>query len=235
MYSRASKGSFCTASGGESTATEAVKKIYDDIIDSVNVRRTMAPNAWLWSLIENCKTREDIKLLFDALQNLRRFRLSNLRIHDNFNCNLCREVTKACARLGAVDFGKKALWNHNMYGLTPSVASANHLLLYAKHHNDVKLMAEVMKLLERNHIPLQPSTADLVSSICYNSDNWELISKYSRKFLKAGVKLRRHAFDLWMDFAAKRGLYISYFSFFQIIAYALQPLAINFCGHCDCW
>lgn len=205
MYSRTSKGSFCTASGGESTATEAVKKIYDDIIDSVNVRRTMAPNAWLWSLIENCKTREDIKLLFDALQNLRRFRLSNLRIHDNFNCNLCREVTKACARLGTVDFGKKALWNHNMYGLTPSVASANHLLLYAKHHNDVKLMVEVMKLLERNHIPLQPSTADLVSSICYNSDNWELISKYSRKFLKAGVKLRRHAFDLWMDFAAKRG------------------------------
>ena len=53
--------------------TEAVKKIYDDIIDSVNVRRTMAPNAWLWSLIENCKTREDIKLLFDALQNLRIF------------------------------------------------------------------------------------------------------------------------------------------------------------------
>jgi hypothetical protein len=37
------------------------------------------------------------------------------------------------------------------------------LQLYAKHHNDVKLMVEVMKLLERNHIPLQPSTADLVS------------------------------------------------------------------------
>ncbi|KAJ6725427.1 ADENYLYL CYCLASE [Salix purpurea] len=205
MYSRTSKGSFCSASGGESTATEAVKKIYDDIIDSVNVRRTMAPNAWLWSLIENCKTREDIKLLFDALQNLRIFRLSNLRIHDNFNCNLCREVTKACARVGAVDFGKKALWKHNMYGLTPSIASANHLLSYAKHHNDVELMVDVMKLLEKNHIPLQPSTADLVSSICYYSDNWELISKYSKKFLKAGVKLRRFAFDLWMDFAAKRG------------------------------
>uniref|UniRef100_A0A6N2MLL7 Pentacotripeptide-repeat region of PRORP domain-containing protein n=1 Tax=Salix viminalis TaxID=40686 RepID=A0A6N2MLL7_SALVM len=204
MYSRTSKGSFCSASGGESTATEAVKKIYDDIIDSVNVRRTMAPNAWLWSLIENCKTREDIKLLFDALQNLRIFRLSNLRIHDNFNCNLCREVTKACARVGAVDFGKKALWKHNMYGLTPSIASANHLLSYAKHHNDVELMVDVMKLLEKNHIPLQPSTADLVSSICYYSDNWELMSKYSKKFLKAGVKLRRFAFDLWMDFAAKR-------------------------------
>ncbi|CAK7333071.1 unnamed protein product [Dovyalis caffra] len=191
--------------------SEAVKELYNKITESVNVRRTMAPNAWLWSLIENCKIHEDIKLLFDTLQNLRRFRLSNLRIHDNFNCNLCREVTKACARVGAIDFGsrndagKKALWNHNVYGLTPSVASANHLLSYAKDHNDVKLMVEVMKLLKRNHIPLQPSTADLVFSICYNSDNWMLISKYSRRFLKAGVKLRRLAFDMWMDLAAKRG------------------------------
>lgn len=33
-------------------------------------------------------------------------RLSNLRISSNFNCNLCREVTKACVRVGAIDFGK---------------------------------------------------------------------------------------------------------------------------------
>ena len=32
-------------------------------------------------------------------------RLSNLRIHDNFNCNLCREVAKACVHAGALDFG----------------------------------------------------------------------------------------------------------------------------------
>lgn len=32
-------------------------------------------------------------------------RLSNLRISSNFNCNLCREVTKACVRVGAIDFG----------------------------------------------------------------------------------------------------------------------------------
>lgn len=32
-------------------------------------------------------------------------RLSNLRIHDDFNCNLCREVAKACVHAGALDFG----------------------------------------------------------------------------------------------------------------------------------
>lgn len=33
-------------------------------------------------------------------------RLSNLRIHANFNDNLCRAVSKTCARVGALDFGE---------------------------------------------------------------------------------------------------------------------------------
>ncbi|KAI4345465.1 hypothetical protein L6164_012589 [Bauhinia variegata] len=189
----------------EGNPTEAVKELYDKILDSVNVKRTMAPNAWLWSMIENCKSRDDIRLLFDILQNLRRFRLSNLRIHENFNSNLCREVAKACVRVGALDFGKKTLWKHNTYGLTPSVASAHQLLLYAKSHNDTKLLVEVMKLLKTNDLPLQPGTADIVFSICYNTDNWELINKYGKRFVKAGVKLRQISFDIWMEFASKRG------------------------------
>ncbi|KAK3039011.1 hypothetical protein RJ639_027496, partial [Escallonia herrerae] len=175
------------------------------MLKSVVEQRTAPPNAWLWLLIEKCANRDDIKLLFDILQSLRRFRLSNLRIHENFNCNLCREISKACARVGAIDFGKKALWKHNVYGLTPSVGSAHPLLLYAKQKNDSKLMVEIMKLLKTNGLPLQPGTADIVFSICYNTDNWDLISKYSRKFLKAGAKLRQASFDAWMTFAANRG------------------------------
>lgn len=118
---------------------EAVKELYDKMLQSVNVKRSMPPNAWLWSMISNCKHHHDIRLLFDILQNLRRFvsfyssplsadlfilfvmmmiffiifveqRLSNLRIHDNFNCNLCREVTKVCVHAGALDFGMHTLF-----------------------------------------------------------------------------------------------------------------------------
>ncbi|XP_020227028.1 uncharacterized protein LOC109808435 [Cajanus cajan] len=185
--------------------TEDVKELYDKMIDSVKVKRSMPPNAWLWSMIANCKHHHDISLLFDILQNLRRFRLSNLRIHDNFNCNLCREVAKACVHAGALDFGKKALWKHNVFGLTPNIASAHHLLLYAKDHNDTKLLVDVMKLIRRNDLPLQPGTADIVFSICYNTDDWELINKYAKRFVKAGVKLRQTSFETWMNFAAKRG------------------------------
>lgn len=53
--------------------TETVKELYDKMLESVKVKRSMSPNAWLWSLIENCKNGDDIKLLFDILENLRRF------------------------------------------------------------------------------------------------------------------------------------------------------------------
>lgn len=52
---------------------EAVKELYDKMLKSVVDQRTAPPNAWLWSLIEKCANREDISLLFDILQNLRRF------------------------------------------------------------------------------------------------------------------------------------------------------------------
>ncbi|XP_047330779.1 uncharacterized protein LOC124934311 isoform X2 [Impatiens glandulifera] len=186
-------------------STDSVKEIYDKIFKSVVEKRTMSPNAWLWSLMETCANRDDIKLLFDMLQRLRVFRLSNLRIHENFNESLCREVTKACVRVGAIDYGKKTLSKHNLFGISPSIPSAHHLLMYAKQKDDVKLMEDVMKLIKRNDLPLQPGTADIVFSICSNTDSWELISKYAKRFIKGGVKLRRTSFDTWMDFAAKRG------------------------------
>ncbi|XVE65667.1 hypothetical protein DITRI_Ditri08aG0018400 [Diplodiscus trichospermus] len=57
---------------------------------------------------------------------------------------------------------KKALWQHNVYGLTPSIASAHHLLFYAKVHNDAKLIVEVMQLLKKNDLPLQAGNADII-------------------------------------------------------------------------
>ncbi|CAN6999864.1 unnamed protein product [Brassica rapa subsp. trilocularis] len=199
------RSSFSSEAKHVEDPTEAVKELHGKILDSVNVKRSMPPNALLWSLIENCRKEDDISFLFDALQNLRRFRLSNLRIHDNFNCNLCRQVAKTCVRVGAINHGKRALWKHNVHGLTPSVASAHHLLSYALEHKNANLMDEVMKLLKANDLPLQPGTADLVFRICHETDSWDLLTKYSKKFCKAGVKLRKTTFDVWMEFAAKRG------------------------------
>lgn len=192
-------------SGNDSAGAETVKGIYEKMLNSVVEKRTAPPNSWLWSLVAKCSTTEDIKLLFDILLKLRTFRLSNLRIPDGFNSALCRDVTKACVRAGAINFGKKALWKHNLFGLTPDIGSAHHLLLHAKQHNDVKLMVEVMQLVKKNDLPLQPGTADIVFSICCNANRWDLISKYGKRFVKSGVSLRQTSFDLWMEFTAKKG------------------------------
>ncbi|KAH0654444.1 hypothetical protein KY290_031420 [Solanum tuberosum] len=200
------RASFSTEAGTvESSVTESVKELYDKILKSVVDQRSAPPNAWLWSLIQSCANREDANLLFDILQRLRIFRLSNLRIHENFNCALCQEITKACVRVGAVDLGKKVLWKHSVYGLTPNIGSAHHLLLFAKQHNDVKLLVEIMNLVKKNDLILQPGTADIVFSICSQTDNWDLICKYGKRFVKAGMKLRKTSFDTWMEFASKIG------------------------------
>lgn len=36
------------------------------------------------------------------------------------------------------------------------------LQMYAKQHNDVNLMVDIMRLVQKNDLPLQPGTADLV-------------------------------------------------------------------------
>ncbi|KAL0367685.1 UNVERIFIED_CONTAM: hypothetical protein Sradi_3658600, partial [Sesamum radiatum] len=183
---------------------ETVKTVYDKMLNFIVEKRTAPPNAWLWSIIAKCSTHEDIKLLFDILQKHRAFKLSNLRIPDDFNSALCREVTKACVRAGAIDFGMKTLWKHNLFGLTPDIGSAHHLLSYAKQHNDVKLMVKVLKLMKKNDLPLQPGTADIVFSICYSTDRWDLMTKQAKRFVKSGVSLRQTSFDLWMEFAARK-------------------------------
>uniref|UniRef100_A0A7N1A3X3 Uncharacterized protein n=1 Tax=Kalanchoe fedtschenkoi TaxID=63787 RepID=A0A7N1A3X3_KALFE len=192
------------ASGLEASPTDAAKGVYDKMSESIKAR-TCPPNALMWSLIENCKKKEDIKLLFTILPELRIFRLSNLHIPSNFNNNLCLEITKACIRVGAIDYAKKGLIKHNIYGLSPSIPSAHQILLHAKEQNDTKLMVDIMKLIKRNDLPLQPGTADIVFSICHIADDWNLLSKYMKRFLRAGVKFRQTTFDSWMEFAAKRG------------------------------
>lgn len=56
----------------------------------------------------------------------------------------------------------------------------------------------------------------IICSICYNTDDWVLISKYAERFVKAGVKLRQTSLETWMQFAAKRGMHVLNFIFYFI-------------------
>ncbi|KAF3773553.1 hypothetical protein EJ110_NYTH55088 [Nymphaea thermarum] len=199
------KASFSTeAKTDTATPSEAAQELYNKMLKSVEAR-TMPPNACLRAMFASCVNREDVKLLFGILQKLRIFRLSNLRIHDNFNSQYCMQIAEACARAGAVDLGLKVLWKHNVYGITPTIGSAHYLLLHAKEHNDAKAMVKILQVMKRNSLQFQPTTADIVFSICYNVGDWDLICKFAKKFIKSGIKLHRTAYDIWMEFAAKMG------------------------------
>ncbi|KAJ3699942.1 hypothetical protein LUZ61_003647 [Rhynchospora tenuis] len=205
IYSPVSTANYSSEANTESTtSSESVQELYEKMLKSVEAR-TMPPNALLWSMIRSCSNREDIKLLFQILQKLRIFRLSNLRIHDNFNCHLCMRVVEACVRAGAIDYGLIALRKHNVYGLSPIIGSAHYLLMYAKERYDVKLMKKIVHAMEHNSLPPQPGTVDIIFSICYNTNAWETLFMYARRFVKAGVKLRRSSYDIWMEVAARIG------------------------------
>jgi hypothetical protein len=58
-------------------------------------------------------------------------------------------------------------------------------------------------------------------------DSWKLMSKYSKKFVKAGVKLRQTTFNVWMEFAAKIGLQISCTTFVFMIYICIYCLNVD--------
>lgn len=52
------------------------------------------------------------------------------------------------------------------------------------------------------------------------------MSKYSKRFIEAGVKLRKSAFDVWMEFAAKIGL-----CKFSVLLYCVHQIMFFFYSH----
>lgn len=81
----------------------------------------------------------------------------------------------------------------------------------------------------RLHCPFsyQLNGFTLLCSICYNADRWDLLSKYADRFVKAGVKLHRTAFDIGMEFAAKVGKQFD--CFMDSGKYDSQPKALACC------
>lgn len=43
-------------------------------------------------------------------------------------------------------------------------------------------------------------------SICLGAGKFDLMTKYGKRFVTSGVKLRQTSFDMWMEFAAKKGM-----------------------------
>lgn len=188
----------------QDSPTEAVKELYQKIVKSLE-SKTFPPNTWRDALLGKCKNAEDVKLAFEILEKLRIFKMACLWQPGNWPQQITSAVASASVRGNAPDIGLRTLWRHNYYGLTPSIAAAHSLLLYAKEKKNITLMRKILQTMEKNLLKPQPKTADIVLSICYDNQQWKLISIYAKQFLKDGLKLHRDAYDIWISTAAKLG------------------------------
>lgn len=184
--------------------TEAVQELYLKIIDSVKAG-AMPPKTWRDSLLKNCKNKEDLELAFEVLEKLRKFKTSKLWQSSNWSQQITLAVVSACIRANSPHLGLRTLQRHNVYGLTPCLGAAHSLLLYTKEQKNVSFVKEVLETMEKNFIKPEPTTADIIVSICNDTEHWSLMSNISKKFIKNGVKLHPRAYDIWISSEAKLG------------------------------
>lgn len=184
--------------------TEAVQELYLKIVDSVKAE-AMPPKVWRDSLLKNCENKEDVELAFEVLEKLRKFKTSKLWQCSNWTQQITLAVVSACIRANSPHLGLRTLQRHNIYGLTPCVGAAHSLLLYAKEQKNLSFVKEVLQTMEKNFMKPEPTTADIIFSICNDTEHWLLMSNIAKKFIKAGVKLHPRAYDIWISSAAKLG------------------------------
>lgn len=184
--------------------TEAVQELYLKIIDSVKAG-AMPPKTWRDSLLKNCKNKEDLELAFEVLEKLRKFKTSKLWQSSNWSQQITLAVVSACIRANSPHLGLRTLQRHNVYGLTPCLGAAHSLLLYTKEQKNVSFVKEVLETMEKNFIKPEPTTADIIVSICNDTEHWSLMSNIAKKFIKNGVKLHPRAYDIWISSEANLG------------------------------
>eukprot|EP00252_Welwitschia_mirabilis_P013598 TRINITY_DN29919_c0_g1_i1.p1 TRINITY_DN29919_c0_g1~~TRINITY_DN29919_c0_g1_i1.p1 ORF type:complete len:384 (+),score=60.80 TRINITY_DN29919_c0_g1_i1:144-1295(+) len=188
----------------EEKPTEAAKQIFEKIIQSIKSRE-YPPNNWRDSLIKSCKNREDVKLAFDALDELRIFRSNQMSILENWKESVSLNLVAACVRSNAPDLGLKTLSRRNMYGITPCISSVHYLLRYAESQKDMRFAKDVLKAMETGWITPQSKTAEIVFRICAQTKQWSMMSYYARKFHAKGVKFNLNTYDTWISLAANIG------------------------------
>lgn len=181
-----------------------VQDIHKKITNEIQGKRTV-PLSLLRTLLEQCKVPEDVALAFQVLQDYRIYRSSKARVKQNFNENIAVLVVLASLRTRAYDLGLKALWKHNVYGLSPCLGTAHLFLSHAKHEKDLDLMQKTFKVMTENSLMPTSQTADIMIRLCKEKDDLKLMLDLAREFLENGVRLSPPVFDILISTAANFG------------------------------
>lgn len=181
-----------------------LKDLHEKFTIEVQGKRTV-PLSLLRKILEQCNSSEDVALAFRVLQDYRTYRSSKARVKQNFNENISALAVSASLRNKSYGLGLKALWKHNIYGLSPTLENAHMFLSHAKLEKDADLMMKTFRTMLKNSLTPTTQTADIVIRICKEKGDLNLMFNLAHEFLENGVRLSSPVFDILISTAANFG------------------------------
>eukprot|EP00250_Pteridium_aquilinum_P019683 c24531_g1_i1 orf=755-1942(-) len=181
-----------------------LKGLYEKFTTEVQGKRTV-PVKLLRQILEQSNSPEDVALAFRVLQEYRVYRSSKARVKENFNENISGLAVSASLRSKSYGLGLKALWKHNIYGLSPSLENAHKFLSHARQEKDLVLMKKIFRTMLKNLVLPTTQTAEIMIRICKDNKDLNLMFNLAEELLQNGVKFSSPVFDILIATAANCG------------------------------
>lgn len=181
-----------------------LKELHDRFTTEVQGKRTV-PLKLLRNILEQCNSTEDVDLAFRIMKDYRVYRSSKARVKQNFNQNISTLAISASLRSRSYGLGLKALWKHNVFGLSPTIENAHMFLSHARKEKDMDLMKKTLRTMLKNLVMPTAQTAEIVIRICKDSGDLNLMFNWADEFLQNGVMLSSPVFDILIATAANFG------------------------------
>ncbi|CAM6087272.1 unnamed protein product [Calypogeia fissa] len=181
-----------------------VQRIHQELIETMNKHR-IPPSALVFTLLQQCSSRADIKLALEAIERLRTVRAVQGGQQANFSPKLSNMVLDTCLRVDDPKIALKTIWVHNIYGFTPSLEAAHQILVYARAKKDIALMQNTLKTMVSNSLAPTRTTADIVIRTCKDQGNENLLFSLAKEFHEKGLTFRPALYDVCISSAANAG------------------------------
>ncbi|MCO5574119.1 hypothetical protein L7F22_027898 [Adiantum nelumboides] len=181
-----------------------LKGLHEKFMDEVQGKRPV-PLVIMRNILEQCNSTEDVELAFEIMQKYRIHRSSKARVKHNFNENISALAISASLRSKSYGLGLKALWKHNVYGLSPTLQNAHMFLSHARQERNTGLMKKTFETMLKNLIIPTTQTAEIMIRICKDNEDISSMFTLAEEFLQNEVKLGSSVFDILIATAANFG------------------------------
>ncbi|KAI5065764.1 hypothetical protein GOP47_0018388 [Adiantum capillus-veneris] len=193
-----------TTNGKELDCSAEIRVLHETFMNHVQGKNSV-PLALMRRILEECNSTGEVELAFQTLQKYRIHRSSKGRVKHNFNENISALAVSASLKSKTYELGLKALWKHNVYGLSPNIQTAHMFLSHARQERNMGLMKKTFETMLKNLIIPTTQTAEIMIRICKDNKDINFMFTLADEFLQNEVKLGSSVFDILIATAANFG------------------------------